>query len=138
MIIYDAMATQELEARVKDIANTRLQAVLEQADTLYEQLRTMKQLIHAFYDVINDKMPTIVNVEDTEPFYTDHNGVQYYMLIRNGYLVVKSSMDEYTHSFEEKYYPAMLTRLPSFIQHVQTTLTTIINRNKAVLEQYSL
>ena len=132
------MATQELEARVKDIANTRLQAVLEQTDTITEQLRTMKQLIYAFYDIINDKMPAVVDVLDTVPFYTDSNGVEYYLLIRNGYLMVKSSMDVYTHDFQQRYYAAMLTRLPSFIQHVQAVLNTIIKQNKAVLEQYNL
>jgi hypothetical protein len=138
MLIYNAMTSQELEAMVKEIANTRLQAVLEQVDTLNEQLRAMKQLIYAFYDAINDKMPAVVDVVDTVPFYTDNNGVEYYLLIRNGYLMVKSSMDVYTHDFQQRYYPAMLTRLPSFIQHIQAVLDTIIKQNKAVLEQYNL
>jgi hypothetical protein len=138
MLVYYAMQLQELNARVKEIANTRLQAVLEQVDTLNEQLRTMKELIYAFYDVINDKMPTIVDIEDTEPFYTDSNGVKYYLLIRNGYLMVKSSMDVYTHDFQQRYYKDMLARLPTFIQQVLVTLDKIIKENKAVLEQYSL
>lgn len=132
------MTSQELEARVKEIANERLQAILEQVSTLNEQLKTMRTLIYAFYDVINDKMPSIVDVEDTEPFFEDSNGVKYYLLIRNGYLMVRSSMDVITHDFQQRYYKDMLARLPTFIQQVLITLDKIIKENKAVLEQYNL